>query len=100
MLRFERQVVASLIGTADAGERAAVERFVEESLGAMPEHLRVGVLAETIGLGLWARARRSSAGEVLRSLEQSPIGLLRQYERLFGSLVLFAEQELTAEARS
>jgi hypothetical protein len=93
MLRFERQVVASLMETQDPERRAAVERFVGESLAAMPEHLRLGVLAESVALGTWARLRRRSHADLVDSLRTNPIGLLRQYERLLGSLVLFAEQE-------
>jgi hypothetical protein len=94
MLWFERQVVAALIRTQDEQQRAAIESFVAGSLADMPEHLRAGVAAESLGLGAWARLRRAPAAEVVAALQRSPIGLLRQYERLLGSLVLFAEQEL------
>jgi hypothetical protein len=65
----------------------------------MPEFLRLGVFGETILLSTWARIRHgrqaaASVGAVVASLDRSPIGLLRQYVRLFRSLVLFAELEL------
>lgn len=94
MLRFERQVVASLIESADPARREAVEGFAAESLAAMPEHLRLGVLAESLALGAWARLRRHDPADVVEALRTNPIGLVRQYERLVGSLVLFAESEL------
>jgi hypothetical protein len=97
MLRFERQVVASLITTDEPAERAAIEAFVDGSLRDMPEYLRVGVVAESLLLDAWSRVRGGGPEAVLASLEHSPVGLLRQYERLLGSLVLFAEQELVAE---
>ncbi|HUF32492.1 MAG TPA: hypothetical protein VMN58_04695 [Acidimicrobiales bacterium] len=96
MLRFERQVVASLIETDDRAQRAAIEDYVDATLSDMPEHLRAGVVAESLALAAWAFVRRASAAEVLSSLQRSPVGLLRQYERLLAGLVLFAEQELVA----
>ena len=100
MLRFERQVVATLMTTPDRGRQAAVERFVDGTLRSMPEHLRAGVLAESVALGTLATVVRSGRGQtgthdrLLDWIERSPVGLLRQYVRLFRSLVLFAEQEL------
>lgn len=94
MLPFERQVVASLAAPCDPGRLAGIERFVGSSLGAMPEHLRLGVAAESVALATWARLARRTPAEVLESLRRSPVGLLRQYERLLGSLVLFADHEL------
>lgn len=97
MLWFERHVVASLTETSDPKQRAAIESFVDGSLRAMPEHLRAGVVAESIALGAWARLRGADPETLIGALQRSPIGLLRQYERLLGSLVLFAEHELAVE---
>ena len=97
MLWFERHAVASLTETTDAEARAAIHAFVDGTLKAMPEHLRAGVAAESLGLGLWAKVRRVDPGAVVGALARSPIGLLRQYERLLGSLVLFAEHELAVD---
>lgn len=96
MLRFERQVVASLIETEDRAQRAAIEAYVDATLADMPEHLRAGVMAESVALSAWAFVRRSPVAEVLTSLRRSRVGLLRQYERLLAGQVLFAEQELVA----
>lgn len=102
MLRFERTVVATLMTTADPARRSAVEAFVDGTLRSMPEHLRAGVLAESIALTALATVLRSGRGaggghdRLLSALERSPLGLLRQYVRLFRSLVLFAEEELAA----
>ena len=97
MLWFERHAVASLTETPDTVARAAIASFVDGTLKAMPEHLRAGVAAESLGLGLWAKLRRADPGTVVAALARSPIGLLRQYERLLGSLVLFAEHELAVD---
>ena len=96
MLAFERRVVASLLSADAEPRRAEVEAFAERSLSAMPEVLRAGVFAESIALGAWARLRGGDTAAVVRSLDASPVGLLRQYVRLFRSLVLFAENELAA----
>ncbi len=97
MLWFERHVVASLTETSDPAQRSAIATFVDTTLQAMPEHLRAGVVAESLALGAWAKIRRSSPEAVVTSLRRSPVGLLRQYERLLGSLVLFAEHELAVD---
>ena len=98
MLAFERDVVATLITTRDPDLRAGVEAWVEGSLRTMPEFLRLGVVVETIGFSLYARARnrgrRGASKDLVDTLARSPIPLVRQYVRLLGSLVLFAEQEL------
>jgi len=101
MLWFERQLVASMTGHLDHDERSRVTDFVEGSLGEMPEHLRLGVGAESLVLGAWARlpgrlggALRDGTGVSLRALEVSPLNPVRQYARLMRSLVLFAEHEL------
>ncbi len=97
MLWFERHVVASLTETSDPGQRSAIETFVDSTLRVMPEHLRAGVAVESLALGAWAKVRGADPEALVHSLRQSPIGLLRQYERLLGSLVLFAEHELAVD---
>lgn len=97
MLWFERHVVAGLVETPDPGQRAAIEEWVDSTLAAMPEHLRAGVAVESLALGVWAMLRRAAPEAVVASLRRSPVGLLRQYERLLGSLVVFAENELAVE---
>ena len=97
MLWFERHVVAALTETSDPGQRAAIASFVDGTLAAMPEHLRAGVAAESLAFGAWTRLRRGRPEAVVASLRRSPVGLLRQYERLLGSLVLFAEHELAVD---
>jgi len=94
MLRFERQVVATLLTVPDQPVRDAVEEFVEGTLSDMPEHLRAGVLAESIAFGTLAKVWPGNLSALLGWLERSPVGLVRQYVRLFRGLVLFAEQEL------
>ena len=98
MLGFERRMVAALTTTADPVVRAGVEGWVDDTLRDMPEHLRLGVVAESIGLGAWARLRSLSDGAddaaLLRSFEASPLWPVRQYVRLLRSLVLYAENEL------
>jgi hypothetical protein len=91
MLAFERRVVDVLIESGDSHVRSEVTTFVESSLADMPTHLRAGVVAESVALtGVAAVVGTSRA---LRLAEASPVALLRQYVRLFRSLVLFAELE-------
>ena len=98
MLWFERQVVTTLTATLDEGLRAEVEAYVDETLRAMPEHLRAGMAAESLALGAWTRVRggagRSAPGASLDRLESSRLDPVRQYVRLLRSLVLFAEHDL------
>jgi len=69
-------------------------------LAAMPQHLRLGVALESVGLGLWVRLRHGldpDATAIRRSMtgwEHNPVGVVRQYPRLMSSLVLFAQHEL------
>jgi hypothetical protein len=94
MLWFERQVVARLTGSTDQRRRAAVERYVDETLHVMPEHLRVAISAASVALGGLARI---SGGKVdVDWLDRSSLPPIRQYVRVFRSLVLFAEEELPA----
>ena len=99
MLDFERELVAALVTTTDPAARREIEAFVEGSLDEMPEFLRLGVLVETIGVAALAKVRRGgNLLDLVDLLERAPIPLVRQYVRLFRSLVLFAEQELAAAA--
>lgn len=103
MLWFEREVVATLVTpTLDDRDRAAVEQYVDDSLRAMPEHLRAGVAAESVLFGAWPRVQQLFGGLDRRTLharverwKASRFDLIRQYVRLLQSLVLFAEHELT-----
>ncbi len=98
MLGFERDLVATLTSAADADVRRHVEAWVDGSLRTMPEFLRIGVVVETVAFGAFARVRnrgrRGAPAAVVDSLAGSPIPLVRQYVRLFRSLVLFAEEEM------
>ena len=98
MLWFERQVVTTLTANLDEGLRAEITAYVDETLRAMPEHLRAGMAAESVALGAWARLRggagTSAPGASLERLESSRLDPVRQYVRLLRSLVLFAEHEL------
>jgi hypothetical protein len=99
MLSFERRLVTSLLEDAEPEERAAIVGYVDGALGALPDFIRLGVVAESVAFSGWAAARRvvirrrESADELLDRLERNPIGLVRQYPRLLRSLTMFAEQE-------
>jgi hypothetical protein len=106
MLRFEREVVTALGSAPDQSTRGAVEAFVDGSLRALPEFVRLGVLGETILLGGYVQLLRA-AGRLedeldlrrrLDTWETSRISYLRQYVHLFRSMVLFAEHELGPDA--
>lgn len=106
MLWLEREVVASLV-SPDLGDeqRSAIERYVDESLQSMPEHLRVGVAAESVLFGAWPRLQEALGRYDRRSMDvrverwkASRFDPVRQYVRLIQSLVLFAEHELTPGA--
>jgi hypothetical protein len=92
VLAFEREVVSALTGAAGADRRAAVARWVDHSLRDMPEHLRAGVAIESLLLGT-VGGRRPQA--VIDWLGRTRVGPMRQYYRLFRSLVVFGELELT-----
>lgn len=98
MLDFERDVVAVLISTRDPDLRSRVEAWVDGSLRAMPEFLRLGVLVQSVAFATLARARnggrRGVSPDLVEALSRSGLPLARQYVRLLGSLVLFGEQEL------
>jgi hypothetical protein len=100
MLWFERVVAGALVTNPDPAIRSSVEAFVDGTLRDMPEPIRAGVAAESILLGAYAAALRSTGrldDERLRhrldAWEGSPIGPVRQYVRMMRSLVLFAENE-------
>ena len=106
MLWFERQVVGALMSsTLDDRARIAVESYVDETLRSMPEHLRAGVLAESLLFGARPRlahalGRADNVGLRARidRWSTSRIDFVRQYVRLLHSLVLFAENELAPGA--
>lgn len=107
MLWFEREVVGALTTAADQPTQSAVEAFVDGSLRAMPELIRLGVIAESLLLGAYSRYlamaglldRNDPAAlrERLDAWETNPIGPVRQYVRMFRSLVLFGENELVGK---
>jgi hypothetical protein len=94
MLGFERRIVAALTSVDDPDLRAGVSSWVDDTLRDMPEHLRLGVLVESIGLGLWAKVRGTDDAVLIESFEASPLWPVRQYVRLLKGLVIFAEHEL------
>ena len=98
VLRFEREVVDALSTTSDPAQREAVVEWVEGSLAAMPEVLRAGVAAGSLGLGAWAAARRLRGPALIAALERSPLPPVRQHLRLLRSLVLFGDLELGSGA--
>jgi len=107
VLWFERQVVGALMSpTLDESARAAVESYVDETLRSMPEHLRAGVIAESLLFGVRPRLEhalgRAVDGDVRTRVERwktSRIDFVRQYVRLLQSLVLFAENEFMPSVR-
>jgi hypothetical protein len=94
MLGFERRMVAALSTTSDPALRAGVEGWVDDTLRDMPEHLRLGVVVQSVVLGLWARLRGTDDLALVHSFASSPLWPVRQYVRLLHGLVLFAENEL------
>lgn len=95
MLPIERRVVADLSTAVDPEHRRAVEAWVEGTLAAMPDALRLGVALESLLFSAWAAIRRpSDLHGLIGWLDRSPVSLLRSYPRLFRSLVLFGELEL------
>ena len=106
MLWFERQVVGALMSsTLDDHARVAVEAYVNDTLASMPEHLRAGVLAESLLFGARPRLAhtlgRDDAARLRARIERwrtSRIDFVRQYVRLLHSLVLFGENELAPSA--
>jgi hypothetical protein len=103
MYWLEAQVVRLLVADEPPERQRAVARYVDESLHAMPEVLRLGVAGESVVLGLLTRISAigtSKPRAVERRLEKcraSKINVIRQYERLLNSLVAFASLELRTE---
>jgi len=96
MLTLERRVVADLTTTADLELRQQVEAWVDGTLRDMSDLLRLGVAAESMLFSAWVAVRRpTDLHGLVAWLDRSPISLLRSYPRLFRSLVLFGELELT-----
>ncbi|MEY2460235.1 MAG: hypothetical protein QOG30_2065 [Acidimicrobiaceae bacterium] len=102
VLWFERQVVDRLVSTPDPRRRADITAYVDGTITAMPEHLRAAIGAASLAFGGWFSVVRPRANSVsattsdplVHALDTSWIPPMRQYVRLFRSLVLFAEQEL------
>jgi hypothetical protein len=96
MLAFEQQFVDALAQTDDPAVSTRVRRWVDGSLRTMPQHLRLGLFCESLLLSGWTALLRSDVDQLPSALDRSPLMPLRQYVRLFRSLVLFAEQELVS----
>lgn len=97
MLKLERRIVADLTTTDDPALRAEVAAWVDGALGDMSDVLRLGVQLESVLFTAWAAvARPADLHGLLTWLDRSPVSLLRSYPRLFRSLVLFGELELSA----
>ncbi|MEP6626250.1 MAG: hypothetical protein ABJC79_17515 [Acidimicrobiia bacterium] len=102
MLWLERRIVAALAGPDDERTGGAISEFVDSSFRAMPAHLRLGVVVESIGLGAYVRLRYlgNPTAEQIRSalagFERNPIGVVRQYPQLLASLVIFSQYEKAA----
>lgn len=100
MLWLERRVVTALAGPDDTRTHGAISEFVDTSFAAMPQHLRLGVVGESIALGVYVRLRHGPhpTAEAIRGVldqwENNPVSVIRQYARLLSSLVVFAQQEL------
>lgn len=96
----------ALLTDRDAAVRTRAEAFVDSSLRSMPEHLRAGVLVESVALSAATALLRSVTGRtqeaavtaVLDRLARSGVSVLRQYPRLFRSLTVFAECEAATDA--
>ena len=101
------QMVGALMSPSlYADTRIAVESYVSTTLKSMPEHLRAGVVAESIVLGGWSwiadrvgrRDERRLHTRVAR-WKISKLDPIRQYVRLLDSLVVFGENELAPDGR-
>ncbi len=103
MLWLERRVVTALAGPDDQRTGGAITEFVDTSFAAMPQHLRLGVVGESLVLGAFVILRyapKASDADIVAAMaswEHNPIGVIRQYARLLTSLVTFAQQELMPE---
>jgi hypothetical protein len=102
VLWFERQVVDRLVTTPDPRRRADITAYVDGTISAMPEHLRAAIGSASLAFGAWFSVLRpgrrsldaTMPDPLVHALDTSWIPPMRQYVRLFRSLVLFAEQEL------
>lgn len=100
MLWLERRVVTALAGPDDTRTHGAISDFVDTSFAAMPQHLRLGVIGESLMLGCYVRLRHGPdpTPDAIRGVvdrwDHNPISVIRQYARLLSSLVIFAQQEL------
>jgi hypothetical protein len=96
----ERSVVAALLPDASPAHHHAVVGHVKRALASMPEHLRLGVAAESVLLTVIVRLRKHPVDDVeavrteLELWQENRIGVIRQYVRMFTSLVMFADLEL------
>jgi hypothetical protein len=103
VLPVERTVVDALLADAPDDHRRAVHDYVGRALQSMPEHLRLGVVAESLLLTVMIVVRGGNLhddGAVHAELERwrrNRIGVIRQYVRMFHSLVTFADLELEDE---
>ena len=100
MPSFRSRVIDALLAPLDPVQRGPAEQFVHGSLGDLPEHLRLGIMVDSVLLELLTRAThqgRIPDEAALRALvarwEANPLTPIRQYARLLSSLVLFADQE-------
>lgn len=105
MSSFRSRVIDALLEPLDVTQRAAVEDFIDGSLGDLPQHLGLGIALVSLLLEVLTRAGHGGHipdDATLRSLvgrwEASPLTPVRQYARLLSSLVLFADQETRADA--
>lgn len=100
MPSFRTRVIDALLEPLGPVQRGPAERFVDGSLADLPEHLRLGIMVDSILLELVTRVThqgRIPDAATLRTLvarwESNPLTPVRQYARLLSSLVLFADQE-------
>jgi hypothetical protein len=100
MLAFERRLSISMTEHLDPTAQDQVVGFIARSLRRMPGHLRLPIVCVSVFLETRTRlsARGGSGeGDLLRHLEVSRLGPIRQYARLMRSLALFAEHEVRPE---
>lgn len=96
-----------MIEPIDLTRKAAVENFVAGSIADLPQHLRLGIIADSILLESITRFTHrgkipdsESLRALMESWESNPFTPIRQYARLFTSLTLFADQELRGALNS
>jgi hypothetical protein len=99
VLWLEERIVDVLTADQAPDRRREIERYVDGSLDAMPAVLRLGVGAISIALGVPTRVAslvtkgQTATAYAIRACAKSRIDILRQYERLLNSLVVFAALE-------